>query len=694
MKVLTYKRIVLMLIALAPVLSQAQTWEQWDYMENCKKKVDELLPLSQAFYNMNVKPVEQQFNAIPEDVSKEQLEAMHSDLQNKKNELASQTATFNNLSQTINNYISTLLNSRCNPQAVAALKDYHEPSAVANLEMLKNYESYSQGLREPLMSLRTALEQNGWRKLDESSPALQSFDRAWDNSSYINLVTNSDEVGIPFLNECVKKVISLRFRGFDNCRDDIEQLIANLTPSSDAATSPANYLALISNHATTARQINELNKQINNIENQLGEISDINEQYNELGQQKYEVVEQWYDMREEIDNVLMDACKYVLSQPCDTLGAFTWMSSLLQPLLDNVFHKSYKARRDRYVQLMADYDRHTTELGSFLKRVFVYSKAGQVTDETRNEISSLLHQLEYYKDYYVSRNEQKAVSSPYLDGVIYSFEQILSSGFTNGKEQLQTLSENLRGDELYYSTLENDSHEIKQGYATYYVNGVSFNMVRVKGGTFTMGATAEQGGDADSVEKPAHQVTLSSFMMGQTEVTQELWQAVMGSNPSRWKGPKLPVEQVSWDDCQEFVKKLNALTGQHFRLPTEAEWEYAARGGSKSQGYKYSGSNNLGDVAWYDDNSGRTTHDVATKQPNELGIYDMSGNVWEWCQDWYGENYYSSSPSSNPQGPSSGSRRVCRGGSWYSGAGDCRVAYRNRSCADGRGLNLGLRLAL
>jgi flagellar motility protein MotE (MotC chaperone) len=172
MKVLTYKRIVLILIALAPVLSQAQTWEQWDYMENCKKKVDELLPLSQAFYNLNVKPIEQQFNAIPEDVSKEQLEAMHSDLQNKKNELATQTATFNSLSQTINNYIITLLNSRCNPQAVAALKDYHEPSAMANLDMLKKFEGFSLGLKEPLVVLHAALEVNGWRKLDESSPAL------------------------------------------------------------------------------------------------------------------------------------------------------------------------------------------------------------------------------------------------------------------------------------------------------------------------------------------------------------------------------------------------------------------------------------------------------------------------------------------------------------------------------------------
>ena len=211
-----------------------------------------------------------------------------------------------------------------------------------------------------------------------------------------------------------------------------------------------------------------------------------------------------------------------------------------------------------------------------------------------------------------------------------------------------------------------------------------------------MGATHEQGNEANSDEKPAHRVTLNSFSIGQTEVTQELWEAVMGSNPSKFKGAKLPVEQVSWNDCQEFIKKLNALTGQHFRLPTEAEWEYAARGGSKSQGYKYSGSNNLGDVAWYDDddNSGDKTHDVATKQPNELGLYDMSGNVYEWCLDWYGS--YSSSSSSNPTGPgpASGFGRVYRGGSWFSYAGRCRVANRNGGYAGNRSDLFGLRLAL
>ncbi|MBQ7951520.1 MAG: SUMF1/EgtB/PvdO family nonheme iron enzyme [Alistipes sp.] len=188
------------------------------------------------------------------------------------------------------------------------------------------------------------------------------------------------------------------------------------------------------------------------------------------------------------------------------------------------------------------------------------------------------------------------------------------------------------------------------------------DMVFVKGGTFTMGATSEQGADAYDDEKPAHSVTLSDFYIGKYEVTQAQWRAVMGSNPSSFKGDNLPVENVSWNDIQKFIQKLNTQTGKEFRLPTEAEWEYAARGGSKSRGYKYSGSNNIGDVAWYSGNSGSKTHPVGQKQPNELGIYDMSGNVWEWCSDWYGS--YSSSSQTNPKGPNSGDYRVLRGGDW------------------------------
>ena len=228
---------------------------------------------------------------------------------------------------------------------------------------------------------------------------------------------------------------------------------------------------------------------------------------------------------------------------------------------------------------------------------------------------------------------------------------------------------------------------------TFTVNGVSFTMVGVNGGTYTMGATPEQDSDAIYIEAPIHEVTLSSYSIGQTEVTQELWQAVMGSNPSNFTGNlQRPVECVSWNDCRSFIYKLNQMTGETFRLPTEAEWEFAARGGNLSQGYKYAGSNTIDDVAWYTSNSGSTTHPVATKAPNELGLYDMSGNVWEWCQDLYGS--YSSESQTNPTGPSSGPGRVYRGGGWCHPARICRVSYRYYSSQSSTKEYLGLRLAL
>ena len=248
----------------------------------------------------------------------------------------------------------------------------------------------------------------------------------------------------------------------------------------------------------------------------------------------------------------------------------------------------------------------------------------------------------------------------------------------------------------------------KFGPLTFTVNGVSFKMLPVEGGTFTMGATSEQGSDAFDEEKPTHSVTLSSYYMGETEVTLALWQAVMGksvtqiANENGWNtygvGDNYPMYGVSWGDCQTFINKLNQLLagqlgGKRFALPTEAQWEYAARGGKKSRGYKYSGSNTLDNVAWYinttDDNG---TKPVGTKTPNELGLYDMSGNVWEWCSDWYGS--YSSSAQTDPTGPTSGSDRVFRGGNWFCRARYCRVSHRNYISPDYANFNLGLRLAL
>ena len=227
---------------------------------------------------------------------------------------------------------------------------------------------------------------------------------------------------------------------------------------------------------------------------------------------------------------------------------------------------------------------------------------------------------------------------------------------------------------------------------TFTVNGVTFTMVAVEGGTFTMGATPEQGDDALDGEKPAHQVTLSDYAIGQTEVTQALWVAVMGTNPSRFKDrPENPVELVDWNDCQAFITQLNQLTGRQFRLPTEAEWEYAARGGNKSQGYKYAGSNNVDEVAWYSDNC-NSTQPVGTKKANELGIYDMSGNVWEWCQDYYGS--YTSAAQTNPTGPATGTDRIRRGVGWNGSSSSGRVSHRSSREETYKYNSQGLRLAL
>lgn len=233
----------------------------------------------------------------------------------------------------------------------------------------------------------------------------------------------------------------------------------------------------------------------------------------------------------------------------------------------------------------------------------------------------------------------------------------------------------------------------KPDIKTITIKGVEFKMVKVSSGTFQMGATAEQGSDAMDNEYPIHSVTLSDYYIGQTEVTQELWEVVMGSNPSNFmESEQSPVEQVSWSDCQEFITKLNKLTGEKFRLPTEAEWEFAAKGGNEGKGYKYSGSNDVNAVAWYKSNSGGKTHPVAKKQANELGLYDMCGNVWEWCSDWKGD--YSGTAQTNPKGPNTGTRRVLRGGSWDYTARDVRVSYRGSNAPDNRNSNNGLRLTL
>ena len=203
-------------------------------------------------------------------------------------------------------------------------------------------------------------------------------------------------------------------------------------------------------------------------------------------------------------------------------------------------------------------------------------------------------------------------------------------------------------------------------------------MVFIPGGTFTMGCTTEQGNECSQEERPAHRVTLTDFYIGRFEVTQALWSAVMGYNPSSFpRGDDYPVETVSWNDTQEFIKRLNSLTGKQYRLPTEAEWEYAARGGNQSKGYKYSGSNTIDNVAWYGVSTGGT-HPVGEKSPNELNLFDMSGNVWEWCSDLYDAYYYDDKVViTNPKGPSTGYHHVIRGGSYRTEAKSVRVSSRS-----------------
>lgn len=222
------------------------------------------------------------------------------------------------------------------------------------------------------------------------------------------------------------------------------------------------------------------------------------------------------------------------------------------------------------------------------------------------------------------------------------------------------------------------------------VKGVSFVMKFVQGGTYQMGGDDSYAMDS---EKPIHNVTVSTFYIGETEVTQALWKAIMGDNPSHFKEDNSPVEKVNWDDCQEFIRKLNKVTGKNFRMPTEAEWEYAAKGGNLSKGYKYAGSNNIKDVAWYMETTIYDgTRAVKTKLPNELGIYDLSGNVWEWCSDWY--STYNNDFQTNPQGPSSGYDRILRGGGWSGNNWYCRVSARTHCSPDYRSDGHGLRICL
>jgi len=255
----------------------------------------------------------------------------------------------------------------------------------------------------------------------------------------------------------------------------------------------------------------------------------------------------------------------------------------------------------------------------------------------------------------------------------------------NSKEYITNLNQLM-------DLISKKNHEKVKVALTVNIKEVKFTMIRVEGGSFTMGATKEHLIHVMDREKPTHTVTLDDYYIGQTEVTQSLWEAVMGHNPSKHVGGNYPVENITWDDCHVFIEKIRELTGLPFRLPTEAEWEYAARGGQESSGYQYSGGNTLHKISWYSGNSYGDTQYVGGKEMNELGLYDMSGNVWELVEDWFGN--YSEEPQTNPKGPEKGEEHIARGGSVISSEWTFRVSVRRNIAPDFKYKDMGLRLAL
>lgn len=284
-----------------------------------------------------------------------------------------------------------------------------------------------------------------------------------------------------------------------------------------------------------------------------------------------------------------------------------------------------------------------------------------------------------------------------IDGKLYGKTPLTIEQLLEGQHQVVISLKDYKNESRTIQIFENESAQIDAILnkkvvdikntslgLTITIGDVQFKMIAVEGGTFDMDC-----GHYKNTKKKS--VTLSNYSIGETEVTQYLWEIVMGSNPSKFIGRNRPVEQVSWDDCQNFIMKLNTMTGLTFRLPSEAEWEYAARGGKKSRGYKYAGSNTIDNVAWYgQSNSG--THNVGTKQPNELGLYDMTGNVWEWCNDYWGN--LDNSEHINPKGPQNGYQRINRGGSWNSQTFEVDVYERSSKNPSYNGSSLGFRLAL
>lgn len=296
---------------------------------------------------------------------------------------------------------------------------------------------------------------------------------------------------------------------------------------------------------------------------------------------------------------------------------------------------------------------------------------------------TVIKKMEFEKNHLLN---QSNIDS--LQGALQSYQKNILAI----QNELNTCQENLESEKQRCALMELDCEKIKFQIDSMLndekIKSFEPELVFVNGGTFQMGFNF-----SNVIEKPVHSVTLSSFNIGKYEVTQGQWTAVMGSNPSNFSGcENCPVESVSWNDVQEYIKKLNTKTGKSYRLPTEAEWEFAARGGEFSKGYSYSGSSDLRDVAWTSINMGNKTNFVGTLKANEIGIYDMTGNVWEWCSDWYGD--YNNSNATNPTGPSSGQFRVHRGGSWLGNTVYGLSTARDRAILNGRYNNGGFRLVL
>ena len=316
------------------------------------------------------------------------------------------------------------------------------------------------------------------------------------------------------------------------------------------------------------------------------------------------------------------------------------------------------------------------EFDSIMKQDESLSYPGTKISQVQNPINNVWTTVKEISSKVVRNADKVFLSS---EGQVVSKEFVVSEQRNDDQiKELSTSCSKEYVDSGYTITEQSNGNKLIS------VNGVSFLMIKITGGEFEMGGTEEQGKDSSFTEKPVHKVIVEDFHMSDTVVTQKLWRVVMGKHQSQFKGDNRPVTNVSYNDCMEFVRRLSSITGNNFRLPTEEEWEFAARGGNNSSTYKYSGSDRLEEIAWYVDNANRVTHDVKKKLPNALGLYDMSGNVWEWCSTLF--HKYGQKPQ--------GSLMITRGGCATSTSKACRTSRRYYCDPTHKSCYLGIRLAL